>query len=147
MEKLSNLHIDVSAAIDLDRDGANRADRVDRHRRSKKKQRKHRKSCAVNGNLKAKGPTARKSCPHSTFPVDAVTPKSVPSYSPMPSTSNLCDAEYEAFCSSYFAEKSNPINRQRLRPATEWTANLPNRQRQVSIPPPPMKKRLSLELI
>merc|ERR1719242_127448 len=124
-EKLRNLHIDVSAAIDLDQ-----------NRKSKsKKERKHRKSCALStgSRIKSKGPKARKSCPHSLYPLHSVSPQSVPSYSPMPSTSNLCDSEYHAFCSSYFVKK--PLRRQQA----EWT--------QVSIPPPPMKKRLSLELI
>merc|ERR1719242_2024018 len=124
-EKLRNLHIDVSAAFDLDRNTASK----------KKKERKHRKSCALSTGSKTKNkePKARKSCPHSLYPLHSVSPQSVPSYSPVPSTSNLCDAEYAAFCSSYFVGK--PLGRRHA----EWT--------QVSIPPPPMKKRLSLELI
>merc|ERR1719242_2567511 len=124
-EKLRNLHIDVSAAFDLDRNTNSK----------KKKERKHRKSCALSTGSKTKKQRikSRKSCPHSLYPLHSVSPQSVPSYSPMPSTSNLCDAEYAAFCSSYFVGK--PLGRRHA----EWT--------QVSIPPPPMKKRLSLELI
>jgi len=117
-ETLKTLHVDVSAAVDVER--ARNAKR----RRKRKTAKKHRECCPLSRCSKTKRPRARRSFPHSksTKTGRGKKPQSMP-------CSPIAIVESDAF-------------RGRDARRTRYCGH-----HQVAIPPPPIRKRSSLELI